>query len=152
MFKENAFKVIFFEEGFREKPYYCTEGYPTIGIGRVVGKKGEKLPNITTTLEREQQYLNDWIDRQESVILSHPTLSGAWRSCNEDRKAILLSMVYQLGLNGAANFKKFVTACTLKDWQEAKSQMLDSKAARQTPNRFKRQSDVILSGSIKGIY
>lgn len=152
MFRGLAFKIIYFEEGFRSRPYYCTEGCPTIGIGRVIGKEGDKLPNIKTTLEKEKAILVDWIDRQEKIISSHSTLSGAWLSCNEDRKAVLLSMIYQLGLNGAANFKKCIAAISASDWIEAAKQMLDSKAAKQTPNRFHRQSNVMLTGSIEGIY
>jgi len=27
------------EEGFRAKPYYCSENYPTIGYGEKIGDK-----------------------------------------------------------------------------------------------------------------
>lgn len=152
MYKDIAFKIICFEEGYLDAPYYCTEGYPTIGIGRRIGDKFGALPNITTTLEKEKNILSDWIERQEKIVLSHGTLRGAWLSCNDDRRAILLSMIYQLGLNGTANFKKCIAAITEKNWSEASKQMLDSRAARQTPNRFNRQAKVMLTGSIRGVY
>lgn len=152
MIKELTFNIIFFEEGFRAKPYYCSENFPTIGIGRRIGDKFGALPNITATLEKEKTTLSDWIERQEKIVLSHSTLRGAWLSCNDDRRAILLSMIYQLGLSGTANFKKCIAAITGKNWSEASKQMLDSRAARQTPNRFNRQAKVMLTGSIRGVY
>ena len=152
MITELAFKIIFFEEGFRAKPYYCSENFPTIGIGRRIGDKFGALPNITTTIEKEKNILSDWIERQEKIVLAHVTLGGAWLSCNDERRAILLSMIYQLGLNGTANFKKCIAAISASDWGEAEKHMLDSKAARQTPNRFNRQSKVMLTGSIRGVY
>ena len=76
MIKELAFKIIFFEEGFRAKPYYCSENFPTIGIGRRIGDKFGALPNIATTLEKEKNILSGWIGRQEKIVLAHVTLGG----------------------------------------------------------------------------
>ena len=52
--------------------------------------------------------------------------------------SILTEMVFQLGKNGVRKFKKMLRAITIKDYQEASVQMIDSKWARQTPERAKR--------------
>ena len=56
-FIEMCLLIIKSEEGFRVKPYYCTEGYPTIGYGRVIGAKGSELPNVSTDADNEQEWL-----------------------------------------------------------------------------------------------
>lgn len=39
-------QLIQIEEGYREKAYYCSEGYPTIGTGHKIGPKGAPLEQI----------------------------------------------------------------------------------------------------------
>jgi len=48
---------------------------------------------------------------------------------------ILIEMVYQLGVYGVSKFKKMLIALDSKDYQTASIEMLDSKWAKQTPNR-----------------
>lgn len=152
MLKSIAFKIISFEEGFKANPYYCSENFPTIGIGRRVGNKGDPLQNLMVSLSDEEGLLHRWIDSTTSTIQKYPAIYNAWIKMNDARKAVLLSMIYQLGINGTINFKKFLIAASNSDWDSARAEMLDSKAARQTPNRFKRQSGVMYLGSINGIY
>jgi lysozyme len=145
-----ARKVIEKEEGFRTVPYYCTERFPTIGYGRVIGKKNEPLPNITTTKDAESIWLNKEIVLLKGRIVAH--FPKAWNNCNEARQAILISMCYQLGLAGVSAFKKMWAAIEASDWKEASKQMLDSKWARQTPNRAKRHAQQMESGLVDNYY
>ena len=46
-------KLLQYEEGFREKPYLCSEGYPTVGTGIRIGPKGAALKNYEFTVPRE---------------------------------------------------------------------------------------------------
>ena len=142
--------VIKTEERFKGHAYYCSEGVPTIGYGKVVGTKGSPLPNITTTKEEATKFLRE---RIQSII---PQLSKkfpkAWGNCNEAQKAILVSMTYQLGLNGVSAFTKMWKALDIKDWTLAYKEMLDSKWARQTPNRANRHAKQILTGNVDVYY
>ena len=60
-----------------------------------------------------------------------------------DIQDVLLSMSYQMGVTGVTRFKKMLAAMLLKDWTKAADEMLDSKWARQTPNRAKRLSEIV---------
>ena len=137
--------LIKIEEGFLAKPYYCTAGMPTIGYGRVVGKKGDPLPNITTTPESESEFLDKEIKRLEFKLADiYPV---AWSRCNEARQAVLISMAYQLGLTGLAGFRRMWAAIGESNWPEAARQALDSKWAKvDSPNRAKRQAEQLESG------
>lgn len=141
-----AAKILALEEGFRDKPYYCTEGFPTIGYGRVIGKVGDPLPNITVTEPDERKLLIERIERTERAI------SGILEGHNEARRAVLVSMAYQLGVNGLLKFNRFLAAMKGKNYDLAHDEMLDSKWARQTPARAKRHASVIESGDIGSAY
>lgn len=141
-----AAKILKLEEGFRDRPYYCTEGFPTVGYGRVIGKAGDPLPNITVAESEECKLLVERIERTERAMAS--ILEGH----NEARRAVLISMAYQLGVNGLLKFKRFLAALKDKNYDLAHDEMLDSKWARQTPARAKRHASVIESGDIGSAY
>ena len=71
--------------------------------------------------------------REAEEIYEHGT-----EGMNTRVLSILTEMVFQLGKNGVRKFKKMLRAITIKDYQEASVQMIDSKWARQTPERAKR--------------
>ena len=48
----NIISLLNFEEGFSEVPYYCSEGYPTIGIGKRIGPKGAPLSQYQFTVSK----------------------------------------------------------------------------------------------------
>lgn len=141
-----AAKILKLEEGFRDKPYYCTEGFPTVGYGRVIGKSGDPLPDIIVTEPDERKLLIERIERTERAMAS--VLEGH----NESRRAVLVSMAYQLGVYGVLQFKRFLAAMKDKNYDLAHDEMLDSKWARQTPARAKRHASVIESGDVSSAY
>ena len=49
----NIFELLEYEEGFRAKPYYCSEGFVTIGIGSLIGPKHADLDLYQFTVNRE---------------------------------------------------------------------------------------------------
>lgn len=127
-----TFDFIKEEEGFREKPYLDTLGVPTFGIG------------FTYITEEEA----DWIlNKRLSEIETELRVKYRWYdNLNATRQDVMISMVYQLGFGGIAKFKKFIAAMERKDYDTAAVEMLDSLWARQTPNRAKRQADMIKNG------
>lgn len=141
----SAVELIKKEEGFRAEPYYCTAGMPTIGYGRVVGKKDDPLPDITTTEEFESEFLEKEVARLEYKLSG--IYPNAWSRCNEARQSVLVSMAYQLGLSGLAGFRRMWAAIGESNWHEAARQALDSKWAKvDSPNRAKRQAEQLESG------
>lgn len=147
---ETAENIIKIEESFRSKEYYCSEGYPTIGYGEKVGEKGEPLSNRTTTKPEALKFLREEI--QKITIRLATSFPQAWARCNPARQAILISMVYQLGLVGVTKFTKMLEALKIGDFELAAKEMLDSKWAKQTPNRAKRHSEQMRMGSIHMYY
>lgn len=148
--EETCLTMIKSEEGFRAKPYYCTENYPTVGYGRVVGAKGSALPDCTVNEHQE----SDWVEREINLLIAslktHQAV--AWAMCNNARKAVLVSMAYQLGLTGLSKFKMALGCMDAGDFNSASLHMLDSRWAKQTPNRAARHAEQMQTGALLEYY
>jgi len=112
-------------EGLRLKPYRCTAGKLTIGVGRNLddvgitqGEAMALLDNDIQRVEREVEQAFPWYDR-----LSAP------------RKNVVLNMVFNLGLARFRGFRNAIAAMQTENWADAAAEMLDSKWARQVGNR-----------------
>lgn len=122
-----------FAEGFREKPYLCTEGVPTFGYG------------LTYITEHEAE----WILRRrvrECVALVEGYLENERISLDEFRIKILAEMSYQLGFKGVLRFKKMWKALRDFDYDTASEEMLNSKWHVQTPTRCEYLSKKMREG------
>jgi lysozyme len=143
-------KLLQYEEGFREKPYLCSEGYPTVGTGIRIGPKGADLKNYEFTVPREVDavWLQYKLNECMRGMLSNERISKAINAIgvlDEARTAVLVSMAYQMGVAGLAQFKNTLYLIETKQFEEAAKAMLDSKWARQTPNRAKRHAEQMRS-------
>ena len=149
--KDEIVQRLVFHEGCVLKPYRCTEGYLTIGVGRNLEtnpltkeeKKvcGDYMHGIT---KNAAFYLlrND-IDR---VIAECAKAFPFWANLDNERQYALLDMSFQLGYSGVKKFKKMLAAMGVGDFKEAAEQCLDSRYAQQTPNRAKRIAKTIEIG------
>ena len=141
-------QLIAYEEGWRSKPYYCSEGYPTIGFGFRVGPQSAPLNQYQFTLPRVagEAWLQAYLEMLKDSMEGYSDIQAALAQCNEARASVLYSMAYQMGVSGLAQFKKALHAIQRNHWFDAKNEMLDSRWARQTPNRAQRHADQIQSG------
>lgn len=144
-----CFNLLVAEEGFRETPYYCTENYPTVGIGFRVGAKGDPLQDIRMTRAEAEALLRDKIVNAEATL--ERQMPKAWSKCNVYRRAILISMAFQMGVTGLLGFRNTIAAIERAEWPSVASGMLDSRWARQTPKRASRHATAMLEGTM-GVY
>lgn len=144
----NITSLLQYEEGFREKPYLCSEGYPTVGTGIRIGPKGADLKNYEFTVPREVDavWLRSILNSTMKGMLSNERISKAINVLDEARTAVLVSMAYQMGVAGLAQFKNTLSLIEHKHFDDAAKAMLDSKWARQTPSRAKRHAEQMRSG------
>ena len=94
-------------EGYRQIVYECTEGYPTIGYGTNLLTRG------ISKEEAEMLLNNDLVN-----IISELSEMNLLRGHSTARKAVLINMAYQLGLNGLLRFKRFITAYDNHNYEE----------------------------------
>ncbi|MGL4516793.1 MAG: glycoside hydrolase family protein [Shewanella sp.] len=147
-------KLLKYEEGYRAKPYYCSENYPTIGIGLRIGPKGAPLSQyeMDMPVQVAECWLQCYVDNLMADMYATPTIKAAMHACDSARVAVLVSMGYQLGVKGLAGFKNTLKAVAEKRWDDAAKGMLDSKWAKQTPARAQRHAEQMRTGVWFGGY
>ena len=122
------------EEGFRLETYKCTEGHLTGGYGHKM-LEGEVPPtDHAGWLKIFERDFARAMTGAEDLLMLCPNI-------HETARHIVVEMVYQMGSYGVSRFKKFLQALQDSDYKEASVQMLDSRWAKQTPNRANRMSE-----------
>jgi len=149
---EMAIKILKLDEGWRPKAYYCTEGYPTIGYGFKCGNKGDKLPTEAMSIDNGDRRLLTLCQILDGRMSSLVPIKNIYSAQSDTRKAVLISMAYQLGISGIYDFKKMWKALGESDYKKAANEALDSLAARQAPKRWARNSYMLETGKISAYY
>lgn len=142
-------QMLAYEEGYKERPYIDTEGYPTVACGIVIGPKDAPLANYQFTVPRNvgDIWMQKMVDEKMAQMNTRPTLVAALSQCNPARADVLYSMAYQLGVDGLAAFKNTLVMISNGNFEGAAEGMLCSLWARQTPQRAKRHAQVMRSGT-----
>ena len=119
-------------EGYRNKVYLDTLGKRTIGVGHLC---------VEDFWEDDKEYEEKFL----MTILEHDlqtAIKSAEKLCeglkiSDDAKILIIEMIFQLGGTGVSKFRKMWQALQQDppDYAEASVQMLDSRWAKQTPNR-----------------
>lgn len=128
-------------EGLRLKPYTDTLGRITIGYGRCLDRDG-----ISST-EANVLFAHDLAAATRGAIASLG--APAWISLDEQRRTVLIDMCFQLGEHGIADFHHMLAAIRGGDWRRASDEALGSLAAQQSPQRWARHAEILLSGQMK---
>lgn len=124
-FYERLKNQLVLHEGLRLKPYRCTAGKLTIGVGRNLEDRGIS--------KKEALYLLDNDIDEVSAELSRRL---PWFSdLNGPRKAVLIDMAINLGIDGLFKFKRTLAAVARGDYAEAAREMKDSQWYRQVKSR-----------------
>jgi len=64
-------------------------------------------------------------------------LFSCYDSLSRPRQLVLISMAFNLGKHGLAQWPRFISAVHASQWEEAADELLDSKAAKiQAPARY----------------
>lgn len=122
--QELASEIILRHEGERLKPYTCTAGKLTIGIGRNLTDRGVS--------EAESRFLFA-NDLQETIdfLSSKPY----WDDLTPPRQAALADLAFCVGASRFDLFKRLHAALLEHDYEKAAVEVLDSKFAEQTGSR-----------------
>lgn len=94
------------EEGFRAKPYLCSEGYPTIGYGEKIGDKYEALPNIETTEPEAYKKMLAMNEVNEKTFLNNPDLYRCYFHLNDARKQLCCRLPIKLASTACSSLKR----------------------------------------------
>lgn len=152
--KSDILDLLRFEEGVVLVPYLDTEGYPTVGIGHKLShiKWDSASSWKSISLERARELLVMDLAIVVEAIDGTEVLRNMFYRLSPNRQTIIKSMIFQMGLIGVSKFEKMWLYIGEGKYGSAANEMLDSKWARQTPERATRHADVMASGDFHKIY
>lgn len=146
----NIEDLLYFEEGYRSEPYWCSERFPTVGIGKCLGGRGESLNHYDFTVPLS--VAKEWVKCDCIELYTRLSRETWFDKQTQPRKTILLSMAYQMGVDGLLCFSNMIRALEFEDFEQAKVEAIDSRWYRQTPERATRHANVLLTGNIENEY
>jgi lysozyme len=112
-------------EGLQLRPYMDASNKLTIGVGR-------NLDDTGITRDEALLLLHNDIDRiTQQLDVSLPW----WRSLSVTRQNVLISMAFNLGVQGLLGFTRMLSYLQDGDYSGAAEEMLSSKWATQVGNR-----------------
>ena len=128
-------------EGYRNKVYLDTLGKRTVGVGHLCVEdfwEDDKEYDEKFLLEILEKDLQQAIRGARSLMEDH-----GCADIDEQAEEILIEMVFQLGKTGVSKFRKMWDALAEKNYIGASYEMLDSRWAKQTPNRAKDMAQIM---------
>lgn len=123
-------------EDERFRPYKCTAGKTTIGVGR-------NLDDVGISKEESDFLLSNDIARVEREL---DKAMPWWRQMTEVRQRVLADMCFNLGLDRLSGFVNTLAAMRRGDYDAAAEGMLASKWATQVGGRAKRLAAMMKTG------
>lgn len=128
------------DEAVRKCAYRCSEGFLTIGVGRLVDprKPGAGLRDS----EIDLLLRNDIEDRVRALSAELPW----FRDLDDARQGVLINMAFQFGAPGLLAFRVTLGLIRAGRYLEAADAMLQSKWAQQTPARAQRMATQMRTG------
>jgi lysozyme len=152
---KELYEEISSDEGKVLHAYLCSELHATVGIGhKILDTDPEKeldIFGINWEEVPDDQYITEdrcYILFQEDVQVA---ISGCmkiynnWDDLPQEVQHILVNMCFQLGQRGLSNFKQMGKAIEESDWEKASVEMMDSRWAKQTPQRAERLKNRMLA-------
>lgn len=124
-------------EGLRLKPYRCTAGKLTIGIGRNLDDCGIFQKEAYVLLE------GDILQCERQILAEIPKI---YLQIDEVRKSVLLNMCFNMGIKGLLSFNNTLAFIAAGDWERAANSMLASKWAKQVGRRAIELSELMRKG------
>ncbi len=126
------------DEGCKYVTYKCSEDRLTFGIGHLVLPDDPEYDQPVGTAVSSDRVTECFDKDVGTVIAESKKLYPQFDSLPEEVKLIICNMLFNLGLPTLSKFKDMKKAIDAEQWSAAADAMLDSKWARQLPNRSGR--------------
>lgn len=108
-------------EGCSLDAYYDTKKFPTIGWGHKI-RSNENFPDGITQEQADRLFIIDLDIAANDALLLVPTIE----TLCEARQCVIYDMTYNMGMSTFSEFKLFLAAIAIGDWQKAVAEMENS--------------------------
>ena len=123
-------------EGMKLKPYKCTAGKLTIGIGR-------NLEDVGISEDEANMLLRHDIQEATRQLLHAFPWMGEF---NDARISAMINFTFNVGIGTVKKFENTLAYMQSGDWDKAADEMMDSRWARQVGNRAVEVTEQIRTG------
>ena len=142
-------------EGLMLSAYKCPTGHNTIGYGHNI--EANPLRDIDRYIDHHLAMtgeitigMAEWLLDQDIISAGKSAeiiiKASTWSNLNDTRRAVIISMIFNLGIGGFMKFMRVNDALDAGDWPEAAEEMKDSTWYRQVGSRGKELSRMMRSG------
>ena len=136
MNRDDLRSMLVLHEGLRLKPYKCTAGKVTIGVGRNLDDKGITQAEAFALLENDI----DEVCRELDQVWPW------WRQMTDRRQQVLADMCFNLGLGRLKGFVNTIGFMKAGEYDKAADGMLASLWASQVGTRAQRLARMMREG------
>ncbi|GIW60572.1 MAG: hypothetical protein KatS3mg087_1638 [Patescibacteria group bacterium] len=136
-------------EGWRDKIYLDTAGHPTIGWGFNLDAPATRRCLPREVINGQRSLTKAEAEPCFQKLLTHARQAAkdfageVWKELNINQKTALTDMAYHLGRGGLFKFQRLRNALRRRDFKQAAAEVLDSRYARQTPRRARKNAGLI---------
>lgn len=141
-------------EGFSGVEYKCPAGYRTIGYGRNLDKNPLGIIEKTHLMlgndglfRVSQNVAEDWVIAEIHKIVFQCEGKEWFKDLDPTRKAVIIDLIYNLGLKKWDSFKKCQQAIIDKNFGIASEELEDSKWFKQVGLRGLRNVEIMKFGA-----
>lgn len=122
-------KMLERDEGLRLKPYRCSQGFLTIGVGRNLDSNG-------ITKATAMQMLDEDVDA--AVRGCRRIFDQLFESWSENRQLGWINLAFNLGFASLSQFKNTIRAARVNDWESVEKGLRNSLWCKQVGSRSER--------------
>ena len=136
------------DEGLKGEIYLCSEGHPTFGIGHLIVRGDPEFgKDLGTPINFAR--IKEVFEQDIATCIADCTLNfKSWNDYPEEAQRCFANMCFKLGRPRLSHFKKYIAYAEEGLWDSVATEILDSRWAKQTPNRAKRISERFMKLSI----
>jgi len=127
-------RKLIYDEGKRHRPYKCTAGKLTIGVGR-------NLEDVGISEATIDQMLSE--DIEKCAVQAKTIFKEKWDTFSDERKCGIINMIFNLGYFGFCQFKMMISAINANDRAAIRAHGANSLWARQVGERAQRVLSLI---------
>ena len=139
MSKESLKEKIKIHEGFRDTIYLDSLQKKTIGYGHLIVHEDNFVEGKAYPKEELEALFDKDFERAWDLMIQFCEVNSL--NVSEDAQEVLCEMIFQMGYSGVGKFKNMIKALQNRDYKLASIEMLDSRWAKQTPNRANELSN-----------
>ena len=126
------------DEGVVNEIYLDHLGLPTVGVGHLIRKDDPEHGLDVGTQVDEERVAELFEADLYTCVAETKLLYPQFEDLPAEAQKILCNMMFNMGRPRLSRFHKMKKAVDSSDWTEAANQMLDSRWAKQVPNRANR--------------